>query len=70
MKRIKTLRSHAAHSRFLLETDETKDKEVPKIEGLPKSAFSFSPTTMLYWYKEKYVAIIETSHKNYEVWEV
>lgn len=70
MQKIKTLRSYAAHARFLAETDESKDKEVPKIEGLPKSKFSFSPTTMLYWYKDKYVAIIETSHRVYEVWAV
>ena len=70
MKRIKTLRSHAAHGRFLAETDEGKDKEVPKIEGLPRSPFSFSPTTMLYWYDGKYVAIIETAQRTYEVWAV
>ena len=69
IKKIKTINSYDGMARFLAECDE-KSLSVPKIDGLPKDKFSYSPDSIVeYWNNIPFVRV-EVSHRKYEIWQV
>lgn len=67
MKRIKKITSHIGLSRFLAECQDT-NREIPRTNI--HTPYSYSPTHVVYNYKEQDVIICETSHKVYEVFAI
>src|SRR5208337_1983014 len=72
MKLLKTMRSYAAHARWLAEIDESEPMEYlarVQVEDIP-SPYSYSPSNMILKWNGKSVVCFETSHKVYQVFEV
>jgi hypothetical protein len=78
MHRIKTIRSHVGHARFLGECERSlADPELNHIVGflphhrLPAlSPYHYAPSFAVYRHGDDNVLVLETSHKNYEVWSI
>jgi hypothetical protein len=76
MKRIKTLRSHTAHARWIAECDWGTDDDM-KIAGyLPSHLMPMRPRyhsapcfAAFVWRGQPHLTI-ETSHRCYEVWQI
>lgn len=66
IKRIKRITSHVGLSRYM--RDLTPCGEIPRIREIP-SPYAFSPTHKTYQHKVTFqvVFIVETAHKQYDV---
>ena len=72
MKRLRILRSHTAHFRFLHECDDDNDRAagwIPRHREI-SSPYSYGPTHLVYRWTGRPVIVAETSHRRYEVFEV
>jgi len=70
IKKLKTIRSYQGLAQFLAGCSD-KMQEVPKIQGLPTSRYSYSPTSMVEFTGEGIPFVrIETARKVYEIWQV
>ena len=71
MKRIKRIRSHAGHARFLAEMPESDwfIGEIPWQKDIA-SPYAYSPTHCVMQWQDKRVIIVETSHKCFDVFEL
>jgi len=70
LERIHRVRSHAWCGRYLATCDETP-YVVPRQADIP-SPYAYSPTHSVYYdtTSRRYVVIVETSHKCYDVFVV
>lgn len=68
-RRIKTIRSHAGLGRFMAECSEEPVAEVPRISNI-RSPYAFGPTHPAWDWKGRKVIVVETAHRQYEVFEV
>ena len=69
LKRIKRIRSHAGHARFLAECAEEAMGWIPRQEDIP-SPYAYSPEWPVEDWNGKPVVIRETSHRCYDVFLV
>lgn len=69
MRRVKVITSHTGLARFMAELSEEPVGEVPS-SMLPDARYSFSPVRQVWARGNAFVAIIETSHRRYEVFHV
>jgi hypothetical protein len=67
LDRINRIRSHAGHGRYLATCDDTV-YVIPRQTDIP-SPYAYSPTHTVYYdtIARRYVVIVETSHKCYDV---
>ena len=71
MRRIKRINSHTGHARFLAETDGPYNIVgwIPRQADIP-SPYACSPTHGLYNWKGRLVFVVETAHKQYDVFAI
>lgn len=75
LRKLRTIRSHAGHARFLAEcaSDAAGELQVAgtvRSADVPRDAYHFSPDrTVLVW-NGRAVVVIESSHRCFQVWEV
>lgn len=72
-KRVRVLNGHTAKARFLNECEHSDIyKEIPRADiNFPRDRYSYSETWGLVNHlKFGYVAVIETAHIRFEVWQV
>lgn len=67
LTRIKRIRSHAGHGRFLAECDEPPVGSIPRQIPTP---YAFAPTHLVWRWGTRHVVIAETSHRCYDLFEV
>ena len=75
MKRLRVLRSHTAHFRFLAECRDSVSTEFGVVGWIPRSdirtPYSSGPTWPVYSWKRGFdVVVLETSHRRYSVFHV
>ena len=68
-KLLKTFRSHAAFSRFLMEVDYAPVGYIPRVQSIP-SPYAYSPTDFIYNWKGTRIIVRETAHRVYKAFEV
>lgn len=68
LNRIKRIRSHVGHSRFLAECADTH-YIIPRQADIP-SPYRYSPDHQVYGYKDGYIIIVETAHRCFDVFAV
>ena len=66
MKRVKRIRSHAGHARFLAECSET-GRTVP---SSVRSPYHFTDRVAVYRYRGLDVIVVETAHRRFDVFAV
>lgn len=69
LRKLKTIRSHSGHARFLAECSEDVAGTVASSE-VPRDAYHFSPDRSVYVWNGRTVVILEARHRCFEVWEV
>ena len=71
-RKLRTITSYAGHARYIAEVPES-DWYAGEVSSaiLPRTPYSFGDRKPLMLHPtDGYVAICETSHKRYEVWQV
>ncbi len=68
MERISRLRGYTAHSRYLSDVVYT-DREIPRITSIP-SPYVYSPTHCVMQKDGKDIIIVETAHRQYDVFAI
>lgn len=68
MERIKRITSHAGHARFLAEVDFGVGR-IPRQQDIP-SPYASGPEHTVHRWKMNYVFVVETKHKQYDVFGV
>ena len=69
LKRVKRINSHAGHARFLSECAEEELGWIPRQQDIP-SPYAYSLEWSVYDWNGTPVIVRETSHKQYDVFEV
>jgi hypothetical protein len=77
MQKLKTIRSHVGHGRWLAECELEAHSDLAAIVGyLPRhrlpaeSRYFYSPAHAVYSWRGLYAMSLEVAHKVYEIWEI
>lgn len=68
IKRIKRIPSHSGHARFIAATSDEPVGYIPR-QQIP-SPYAYSPVHTIWQWRGKNVFVVETSHRQYDVFEV
>jgi len=68
LRRLKRLTSHAGQARFLAACDDTP-YEIARRRDIP-SPYASAPTHLVYRHEGRYVILVETAHRRYDVFLV
>ena len=69
MERIKRIISYSGHARFMANLDRFGIGTIPKQKEIP-SPYSYSSDHQVHVWKMKRIIIVETAHKQYDVFLV
>ena len=69
MERIKRITSYSGHARFLASLDRFGIGTIPRQKEIP-SPYAYSPDHQVHVWKMNQVIIVETAHKQYDVFSV
>ncbi len=69
LQRIKRIKSHAGHARFLADLDGAPAGWIPRQPDIP-SPYAYSSEWIVFQHGKVPVIIVETAHRQYDVFAV